>query len=335
MIDKAGKAIAGEGHRLKWGHSLEALPKIVEKFEIEGVPAYFLHLAQDFMSPAGIPIVPNAWDLKTWLHETAKLPPEAATGLVSISFSSMLGAMAVITLVTELWKFGEAAVKRIKVRNYLKTATAAVQNRDYNAAVANYKRVLEIERSPAVLMALGQVYMQRASNRLRAHQAFTEAVTLLSDRPASTVPYGQAQLGIRGLAGTQALATAEVLAGIHPEHWNDYVQDLVNATVFSFASAAAEQAKQSEDIVPDVIVTPAQFSAAINYYLAAKSACYYPLAEERQETVVRNLRSALQSLGLMAQYDEEQLRQPAGTIRQLWAMELLQPDEIETELATY
>ena len=91
---------------------------------------------------------------------------EAATGLVSISFSSMLGAMAVITLVTRLWQFGDAMVKKARVRNYLRTAGAATQGRDYNAAIANYQRALEIERGPAALMALGQVYTRRASTRL-------------------------------------------------------------------------------------------------------------------------------------------------------------------------
>ncbi len=163
----------------------------------------------------------------------------------------------------------------------------------------------------------------------------TEALRQLADRLDSTVPYGHAQLSVRGLAGIQGLATADVLADIHPEHWNDYVRDLVNATVFSFSSAAAKQAKQSEDLVPDTLVTPAQFSAAINYYLAAKSACIYPLGEERQETVVQSLQSALRSLGLVAQYDEKKLREPATRIRQLWTMEILSPDEIETALATY
>ena len=37
----------------------------------------------------------------------------------------------------------------------------------------------------------------------------------------------------------------------------------------------------------------------------------------------------------MAQYDEERLRKPATTLRRLWAMELLWPDEIETALANY
>jgi hypothetical protein len=184
-------------------------------------------------------------------------------------------------------------------------------------------------------MALGQVYMRRASNRLRSHQTFTDAVTLLADHPDIVVPYNHSKLSIRGLAGIQALATADVLADIHPEHWNDHIRDLVNATVFSFTSAATKQAKESNDLIPDTAVTPAQFSAAINYYLAAKSACYYPFAEERQEKVLRNIQASLRCLGLMTQYDDERLRKPATTLRQLWAMELLSPDEIETALANY
>jgi hypothetical protein len=243
--------------------------------------------------------------------------------------------MAVLTLVTQLWNLGDAAVKKIRVRNYLKTAAAAIHSRDYNAAIANYQRALEVERTPAALMALGQVYAQRSSSRLRAHQAFTEAVTVLAERPASAVSHGLAQLSLRGLASLQALSTADVLSGIHPEHWNDYIQDLVNGAVFSFTSSAAKQGQQGQDLVPDTLVTPAYFSAAINHYLAAKTACYYPLAEDRQQVVVQNVRSALQCLGLVAQYDEERLREPVDTLGRLWAWEVLPPDQIETELATY
>jgi hypothetical protein len=102
------------------------------------------------------------------------------------------------------------------------------------------------------------------------------------------VPYHHAKLSVRGLAGLQALATADVLPAIHPEHWNDHVRDLVNATVFSFTSAASEQAEQAGDYVSGFVAARPQFSAAINYYLAAKSACYYPFTEERQEQVMRN-----------------------------------------------
>ena len=82
-------------------------------------------------------------------------------------------------------------------------------------------------------------------------------------------------------------------------------------------------------------MTPAHFSAAIAHYLAAKTGCHYFLIEDRQEVVVRNVRSALHSLGLMVQYDEEQLCQPADILSQLWAWKLLPPDQIEIELATY
>lgn len=333
-VNRFMDSVSGVGHRLKFGHSIDYLPQIVEKFGVEGVPAYFMHLLQDFTTVDGIPVVPNAWDIKQALQE-AHFPRKIAVGIVSISFASVLGALAVISVVGELWKFGETVYKKTKTKKYLNTATDAIQNRDFNAAIANYQRALEVDRSPFVLMALGQVYMQRASNRLRAHQAFNEAMVLLADRPDLATPYGHAKLSIRGLAGIQSLATADVLADIHPEHWNDHVRDLVNATVFSFSSTAAKQFGQSEDYVPDTIVTPSQFSAAINYYLAAKSACYYPFTEEREEMVLRNIRSALRSLGLMAQYNEEKLREPANRIRQLWAMELLPPDEIEVALATY
>ena len=333
-VNKFMDAAAGRGHRLKFGHSIEYLPQIVEKFGVEGVPAYFMHLLQDFTTTDGIPIIPNAWNVKTSL-QSANVPREMATGLVSISFASLLGALAVVALVSELWEFGEAVIKKIKTKKYLKTATTAIQHHDYNAAIANYQRALEIERSPYILMALGQVYSRRASNRLRAHHMFAEAITLLADQPESVVPYNHADLSVRGLAGIQALATADVLANIHPEHWNDHIRDLVNATVFSFRSAAIKQAKEDDDFIPDAAVTPAQLSAAINYYLAAKSACYYPFAEERQEKVTQNLQAAARSLGLVAQYDEEKLREPVTMLRQLWAAELLPPDEIEIALASY
>ncbi len=333
-VNKFMDSVVGKGHRLKFGHSIDYLPKIVEEFGIEGVPAYFMHLLQDFTTIDGVPIVPNAWNVKQAL-EVANMPKKVATGLVSISFSSTLGALGVMMLVSQLWEFGISIRKKTKTKNYLKTAAVAIQNHDYNASVANYQRALEIERSPYILMSLGQVYMYREANRLRAHQTFSDAVTLLADQPDAVVPYNHSKLSVRGLAGIQALATADVLSDIHPEHWNDHVRDLVNATVFSFHSAAAKQAKQSDDFVPDSAVTPAQFSAAINYYLAAKSACYYPFAEERQEKVLRNLQESLRCLGLMAQYDEEKLRKPAIALRELWALELLPPDEIETALASY
>lgn len=322
----------GKGHRLKFGHSIDHLPQIVEKFGIEAVPGYFLHLLQDALTVDGIPILPRSWEVKTYLQEVLQISPQKAVGLVSINFSKLLGMFSAASFIANVWQLTGSLIKNAKLKSQLKIASAALQSRDYNAAIANYQHALELERSPFVLMALGQAQMQRATSRLRAHKTFTEAVTLLADRPALAVPYFHAKLSVRGLAGIQALATVDVLVSLHPEHWNDHVEDLVNATVFSFSSTAQELARQRNDLVPDLLVTPALFSAALNYYLAAKAACYFPLADERQEIVTRNLQAALQSLTLLAQYDEEQLRPATDTIRRLWAMELLPENEFEQAL---
>lgn len=321
----------GSGHRLKFGHSIEYLPQIVERFGIESTPAFFVHLLQDAATVDGIPVVPKAWDVRQALKSVG-LPRKVATGLVSLNYSSILAALAVVTLVAELWKLGEAVRLKAKTQNSLQLAAAAFEHKDYLGAVENYQRALEVQRSPVVLMALGQVYMQRAANRLRAHEAFKEAVVRLADQPDTTVSYHHAKLSLRGLAGLQALATADVLAEIHPEHWNDHVSDLVNATMFSFVSTASKQAMESDGLFAEKVFTSAHFSAAINYYLAAKAASFCPFLEEQRERVRQNMQAALGSLGLMAQYDEDKLRHSAGLLGELWQWELLLSAEMKTDL---
>ncbi len=110
-INQFMDSVAGRHHRLKVGHSIEYLPQIVEKFGLEGVPAYFMHLLQDFTTIDGIPIVPHAWDVKNSL-QVAGLSKKMAVGLVSLSFTGLLGALALVTLVGELWKFGDSLRKR-------------------------------------------------------------------------------------------------------------------------------------------------------------------------------------------------------------------------------
>ena len=285
-----------------------------------------MHLLQDSMSPDGIPIMPHAWDVKDYIQKSASISPKIATALVSINFRQFTWCSYSRVFIHSLWGTGESVVKKRKIKKHIEAAQNAFQSFDYNSVVANYKSALDIERNPRVLMALGQVYMQRVANRLRSHQAFTDAITLLAKQPDEMFSYHNAKISVRGVAGIQALATADTLAGIHPEHWNDHVRDLVNATVSSFSAVASKLSKEGDDFIPNNAVTPAHFSAAINYYLAAKSACNYPFNEEKEDTVSCNVQSALRSLELVAQYDEEKLRTPVTTIGKLWMMELLPPD---------
>ncbi len=321
-------SVAGRGHRLKFGHSIEYLPQIVEKFGVEGVPAYTMHLMQDFTTIDGIPIVPRAWETKKGL-QAAGLSRKVAVGLVSMSFTSLLSALALVTLVGELWKFGDSIRKRGRTKKYLTTAQDALAHDDYSAAVHNYEKVLDADRNPAVMMALGGLYMRRPANRYKAFETFRDASKLLADQPERTVPYHGAQISLRGLANIQSLATSDVLELQNRDGWHDLVNDMVGASIYSFTSAAKKLVGQSTDIVPNALVKPAQFSAALNYYLAARAASMYPFGPRRDEATRMNLQNACRALGLMAQYDEEALRQPTTALRQLWTYELLPPEEAE------
>lgn len=278
-----------------------------------------MHLLQDFTTIDGIPIIPNAWNAKSGLQAIGA-NSKVAAGLVSISFASMLGAMAVLIWASELWEFGKKMYMKRKINRYLNTAVDALSHGDYLTAATNYEYALDIERNPSVLMALGQVCAQHQSTRFKSHRTFAEAVDLLADQPARTMPYHGVQLSVRGLAGIQALSTVDVYEGLSRDHWNEYLSKLVLATYYSFKSAADKQMNQGKPVVKSAL-----FSAAINYYLAAKSACQYPFLNERDDLVGTNLQAAQRALGLVAQQDEENLRPSMETMRQLWAYELLAP----------
>lgn len=315
----------GRGHRLKHGHSIEYLPQMIQKFGVKSIPGYILHLSQDFMSVDGIPLVQNSWDTKR-LIEGIGVSKKVATKLVSLSFARSLPMLSMTIGALYIW---QAVDIQRRAKPYLETAQLAGEHRDYTAATDNYKRALEIERNPAILIDLGNIYLQRERTWFRAHQTYREALNLLSDNPTQTVINGEAKLSLRGMVGLMSLSTADVLSEMHPEYYNEHVQDLVNATVFSFSQTASELKSSNP------LATPPHFSSAINYYLAAKAACSYPFADERRETVLFNLKQALEALGFVAQYDEDNLHEPITVVKHLWANELVLPDELETELGNY
>jgi hypothetical protein len=329
-INRYMDSVAGSGHRLKYGHSVDFLPEIVEQFGIEGVPAFFCHLLQDFTTVDGLPVLPNSWAIKQNLA-LAGIPPKTATALVSLSASNVLAGMMIAAAIWKIWDKWERDNRK---RKLLSAAESAAQNRDYTAAIENYKRALELDRSPATLIALGQVYLRRAATRPYAHRAFTEAVQLLGTDPARTIPYQGAQLSLRGIAGLQALATADVIGDRYPQYWQEQVEDLVNATVHSFASVAAKLERDSERRVANSLVRPPLFSAAINRYLASQAACQYPLLEGRQQLVISHITGAVRLIGRMAQQDEVRLRDSANQLRDIWARTSLPEEEADLLLAT-
>ncbi len=323
-------SVAGSGHRLKYGHSVDFLPEIVEQFGIEGVPAFFCHLLQDFTTVDGLPVLPNAWGIKQSI-EIAAISPKTATALVSLSASSLLSGLMIATTI---WKIWDAWERDKRKRKLLSAAESAAENHDYTGAIENYKRALELERAAATLIALGQVYLRRTATRPYAHRAFADAVQMLSTDRARTIPYHGAQLSLRGIAGLYALATADVIGERYPQYWQEQVEDLVNATVHSFASAAATLERDSERRVANPLVRPALFSAAINRYLAAQVSCQYPLLEDRQQLVTAHITGAIGLIGRVAQQDEASFRESANQVRDVWTRTMLPEQEAELLLAT-
>ncbi len=97
--------VTGKNHRLKWGHSIEFLPRLVNKFGWLAVPAYTVHLAQDFTTVAGIPLIPWSRLAKVGLQKLG-LRSAAATACVTVNLATVIGAVGTALIVVEVGSLG-------------------------------------------------------------------------------------------------------------------------------------------------------------------------------------------------------------------------------------
>ncbi|MCI0710300.1 MAG: hypothetical protein L0154_09075 [Chloroflexi bacterium] len=329
-VNKYMDNIKGSGHRLKHGHSFGDIPDIYAQFGPRGMVGFTIHLIQDFMSLAGIPITNNAWNIKRQL-ETFKIPKQVATSLVSINSGRLLSkfpAFTVMFAINQEFNLARRAKKHITVGN------EALAHDDFVAAIENYRRALDLDRNPGTLITLGMAYTRQKKTRLHAYHAFVDTVGLLSTDLTRTIEIEGVKLSMRGYAGLLALSCCDVLSETKQELWEEYIREHINGTINSFRSTALELQRFGAGLTPNLGFPP-YLSAAVNYVLAARTAIYYPLLEDRRDKVLFNLKSSLECLALIPQYDEEKLRPHIRMLQELWARELLMPDEIETELATY
>ena len=85
-------------HRLFRGHSIEWLPSLVREFGPRAIPAYVAHLAQDFTTPQGIPLVPWAGAVYPLLVSAGLRKTRAATLLsVNLAGATAILGTAVVT----------------------------------------------------------------------------------------------------------------------------------------------------------------------------------------------------------------------------------------------
>lgn len=97
--------VIGALHRLRHGHSIEFLPDLVSKFGVRAVPAYFIHIAQDFTTPAGIPLIPYARLARIGLRKCG-LSGAVATTCVTANLATVIGAVGTGLIVWEVGKIG-------------------------------------------------------------------------------------------------------------------------------------------------------------------------------------------------------------------------------------
>lgn len=99
-VNKAMDSVSGKNHRLKWGHSIECLPALVRECGWVAVPGYAVHLAQDFTTKDGIPLVPFSWLAKIALRRLG-FRAATATARVSLSLAGVIGYVGVALIFVE------------------------------------------------------------------------------------------------------------------------------------------------------------------------------------------------------------------------------------------
>jgi hypothetical protein len=103
-INAAIDAGGGWAHRLLYGHSLEWLPDLISKHGLITLLAYPIHLAQDFTTAHGIPLIPWAGCAYEFLVARG-VAPATALGLLSVNLGDVLvaaGTLAAFAVIANI-----------------------------------------------------------------------------------------------------------------------------------------------------------------------------------------------------------------------------------------
>jgi hypothetical protein len=86
---EAMDSLRGPWHRILGGHSMEWLPSLVCRFALIAIPAYVIHLAQDFTTLQGIPLILFANVVQRWLV-SAGLSYTTAAAVLSVNAAHLV-----------------------------------------------------------------------------------------------------------------------------------------------------------------------------------------------------------------------------------------------------
>jgi hypothetical protein len=285
-----GSGIRGGGivHRLQHGHDLAAAQALYEQHGLPGLLVWMQHVGQDLATPTGIPIPVGGAGLADWLVQAGHATPGKAA--LMLSFNAAELAAAVLSGAFAL-RLAALAAEFRRQRQVVRRCTAAREawaRGDLDAVVAHYGEARSLSHDePAILMALGWAYAQMGRPAAESFLAFRAAAMGLA-REDRGVEVDGATISLRGLAYLLALSHAvQVLEQTDLQGaWRAELDRMLRGAITAFEQMAIAQADGPALRVGErelALYRQRPFSAAANYYLAARLAWSAPFLAESSE----------------------------------------------------
>ncbi|MFH1704168.1 MAG: hypothetical protein ABIB41_12235 [Nitrospirota bacterium] len=251
----------GVTHRIKHGHDIGALIKLIKNHNYRGIAVWFNHVAlQDFWTPAGIPYLPSgSKSVYGWIQKLG-LSKKTAANLVSVNCARIAAILAFCQFCRSFYKFYKLVQKKRKAKELWNRAIELERLGDYSAANYCYDEVLAyLPEEPELLIWTAMKYFQCAqkqdsvdmwkSNLLRAYQlADTVRIKLTKDK---AVNFGGILLSLRGLS---MIIMASSWAGLSAQDNYHVIRGIISSGVNDFIKMAERLEKQRIGLRPFSIV---------------------------------------------------------------------------------
>ena len=285
-----GSGIRGGGilHRLQHGHDVAAVQQLYDQHGLEGVLVWMQHVAQDICTPTGIPIPVGGTHLASWLVDSGFASPGKAALMLSFNAAQLASAVLTGAFALRLAALTAELRRQRQVALRCSAARDAWSRGDLDAVVAHYSEARSLSNDdPTILMALGWAYAQMGRPAVEAFLAFRAAALGLANGDRTGEVDGAA-LSLRGLAYMLALSHAvQVLEepNLHGA-WRAELDRMLRGAIAAFErTAIAHVGGPAVRLAGREVALYRQrpFSAAANYYLAARlawSASFLPSSSE-------------------------------------------------------
>jgi Tfp pilus assembly protein PilF len=283
---------------------------------------------RDFLTPAGIPILPaGSEDMYSFLTADLGLSPVAAADVLSINAVELLGGILSVFAVIRLAAVARRMLEDRRIAKRVERATTALERKDFLTASQALREACSAKpRDTGLTLLLAATY-HRSGNTLQAHFEYRNVVEWGSgDEPS--VEVGGAAISLRGIAATGALATSDALAKSpdHRDAWRKHVVELGRAGISAFESVANDNVDRRfvKALGEGSLLPPQLLSAAVNSYMAGQLAGAAMLLPEREEALQRAARTCDEHLiAVQARRSVQDRVSDLGFMRRLVQSELL------------